>query len=82
MGNGQRPDLGFADVRRKEFDRFACEIKKMESLIPPNIYSIIMTMICIANSSSKGGKALNQEIDGGKSTRLAPELPCIRTSSA
>jgi hypothetical protein len=47
MGNGQRPDLGFADIRRKDSIGSRAEIKGMESLIPSNIYSILVTMIYV-----------------------------------
>jgi hypothetical protein len=46
MENGQRPDLGFADVRPKNsLFGSGAEIKWMESLIPPTIYSVLVTMI-------------------------------------
>jgi hypothetical protein len=47
MGDGQRPDLGFADIRPEDSIGSRAEIKGVESLIPSNIYSIVVTMIYV-----------------------------------
>jgi hypothetical protein len=83
MGNGQRPDLGFADVRPKNLiissraeikrDGIADSTNHLFGLGDHDLYCELVI---------RGGKALNQKFDGCTSTRIAPELPCIRTSSA
>src|SRR5258708_31610080 len=54
-------------------------------LVPPTIYSIWLLPIRIRSSDPlipQGSKALNQPSDEPSSIRVAPELPCMRTSRA
>ena len=55
------------------------------TLVPPAIYSILLFPIMIHSSDPlipQGSKVLNQPNDELASIRVAPELPCMRTSCA
>ena len=55
------------------------------TLVPPAIYSICLLPIRIHSSDpaiARGSKVLNQPSDELAFIRVAPELPCMRTSRA
>jgi hypothetical protein len=55
-------------------------------LVPPTIYSVTLEGEAMIRSSdaaiARGSKAPNQPSDGLAPTRVAPGLPCLRTSRA
>jgi hypothetical protein len=66
------------------FDQGSLRESRVE-LVPPTIYSITALPIMIRFSDTliaQGSKALNQPSDGPSPIRVAPELPCMRTSCA